>query len=288
MTETVLIDVAWSKPKAAAIKAAGYSGVLGYISHDASKDLGAKQAKLYIRAGLHVGFVFETTATEAEHHTATGVADRRYAEQRAEAMGYPKTCPIFYAVDEDVSPEKVQAYFAGVFDGNTHPAGPYGSAEVVTFIAKLHPKAISWQTVAWSGDVISAHASLYQRNTKTKPKVAGVASNGYDEDVVLKPIKLWNGELMPTASPGHHPPNPGPGQPTKPKREKTAMLGALKVLFAAKAKAFIGAILAAAVAYEGTAITTHHAATLHGLELAVTAAVVTFAGVHQAANKPTK
>ena len=74
--------------------------IIGYISHDPSKDLGHRLAKAYVKAGLKVALVFETTVDEAEHGAATGAADRVLAEQRARLMGYPEDSPIFYGVDD--------------------------------------------------------------------------------------------------------------------------------------------------------------------------------------------
>lgn len=278
MNETDLIDVAWSKPTPAAVKAAGYAGVIGYISHDSGKDLGALQARKYLKAGLRVALVFETLADEAEHNAATGAADCRYAEQRARAMGYPKTCPIFYAVDEDVAPEKVAAYFAGIHRTKDQPSGPYGSARICNYLAAHHEADVEWQTVAWSGDEVSKRACIYQRNVKHHKKVAGIAHNAYDEDVVLKEIHLWGGQLMPPAS---HPAKPvkKPKKAKKPRRT-------VKQVITTKMKAFVGAITAAVIAYFGTAFTTGNSLTAHGLELAITTAAATFFGIHQVTNAP--
>jgi hypothetical protein len=221
--ETVMIDVAWDKPTAAAVKAAGYDGVIGYISHDPSKDLGAKQAKAYVHAGLKVALVFETLANEAEHNAATGAGDRGYAERRARAMGYPTACPIFYAVDEDVAPEKIDDYFDGVFAEPVYRAGPYGSAAVVAATLHRHAHGIGWQTVAWSGDTVDPDADLYQRNHKTRPKVHGVPITSYDEDVILAELALWGGTLAPPT---------GDNSPAKPKLHRIGPLhrAALRLL----------------------------------------------------------
>lgn len=278
-TETLIVDVAWSKPTAAAVKAAGYKGVIGYISHDSGKDLGAKQAKAYVKAGLAVALVFETTATEAEHNAATGAADCRYAEKRAKAMGYPAAAPIFYAVDEDVPAAKVDDYFDGVASAATYAAGPYGSRKVCLGLRARHKSFVEWQTVAWSLGKVDAEASLYQRNKKTLPTIAGLKSDAYDEDVVMKTITLWGATLAPPAAPVK------PVKPVKPKRHPIIKAHlTVAALLTTKAKAFAGALAAAVVAYVGKALTGGPALSLHGLELAITVAVSTFCTVHQTSN----
>jgi hypothetical protein len=197
MRETNMIDMAWSKPDPQAVVDAGYEGVVGYISHDSAKDLSGPKAKEYVQAGLKVAFVFETTATEAEHGASRGAADCQFAETAAETRGYPANLPIFYAVDEDLDPTKAVDYFRGIHSTKSRPSGPYGSKRICDFLAADNEADIEWQTAAWSGGELSQRASLYQRISKERPKIAGVAHNAYDENVVLKPIELWGGALAP-------------------------------------------------------------------------------------------
>lgn len=201
MADTLLVDFAWSKPTAAAMKAAGYSGVLGYISHDPGKDLTAAQAKAYRKAGHLVGFVFESTADRAKGGKAAGVQDCAFAEAEAAKRGYPEGCVIFYAVDFDADPKQVRGYFQGI--KATHARygwGPYGSARVVDGVAGMKPAA-SWQTVAWSGGKVSPHADILQRASKSRPAIKGIPSSGYDEDVLLHSCPLWGVEAAPVPVP---------------------------------------------------------------------------------------
>lgn len=201
MTETLLIDCAFTKPRAAAIKAAGYSGVIGYISTDPSKDLTGPQARGYLNEGLVVAFVFETTAGRATAGKGAGASDRTYAEQQAHKRGYPTSCPIFYAVDGDYDPRAVLPYFTGVDGGQEYPAGVYGSHRVVETVLKAKLARFGWQTEAWSGSAVSTAAHLYQRTGKTARPIAGVKGSAYDEDVVLARVPLWGGALSPPAAP---------------------------------------------------------------------------------------
>lgn len=203
MSETLLIDCAWTKPSPAAVKAAGYEGVIGYISHGdpgedisggktPAKDMSAAQAKRYRAAGLMVGLVFETTADRAKSGQSGGAADCAFAEAHAAKRGYPAGCVIFYAVDFDASPQQILGYFRGIKATHSRYGwGPYGSARVVAAVdTKLAPTAC-WQTVAWSGGVVSHHADIYQRAKRTVPAIKGVARASYDEDVLVHPVALW-------------------------------------------------------------------------------------------------
>src|SRR4051794_28652834 len=191
MTETRLIDVAWTKPAPAAVEAAGYHGVIGYISHDPAKDMSGPQARGYLDGGLVVAFVFETTADRALGGKSAGVTDRAFAEQQAHKRGYPAGCPIFYAVDGDYDPKSVLPYFAGIGGGQEYPAGGYGSIRVVEAALNAKHVVAGWQTEAWSGSAVSKIAHLYQRTGKTAAPIKGVKGSAYDEDVVLKRVTLW-------------------------------------------------------------------------------------------------
>lgn len=201
MSDTLLIDCAWTKPAPAAVKAAGYVGVLGYISRDPSKDLTAAQARAYRDAGLAVGFVFETTGGRATAGKSAGASDRLYAEQEAHRRGYPTNCPVFYAVDGDYPPSKVLPYFAGIAASHAYPIGVYGAARVIDAVLKAGTATVGWQTEAWSGTTISGGAHLYQRTGHTGAPIVGVKGSAYDENVALRPVRLWGATIAPPASP---------------------------------------------------------------------------------------
>jgi hypothetical protein len=194
MTETLAIDYAWQHPNPAAIKAAGYVGVVRYLSHDPSKDITAAEVKALHAAGLSIRLVYETTANRAGAGRLAGIADRREAEKRAAALGYPRHCPIFYAVDFDADPAKVLPYFKGVHRRHGFYVGVYGSRRVVEAVHAAGLANYLWQTEAWSGTAISSHAQLYQR-VKPTHTIKG-AKGGWDENVVLHPFPAWTPQIV--------------------------------------------------------------------------------------------
>jgi hypothetical protein len=198
MNETLLIDCAWTKPAPAAVKAAGHAGVLGYVSHDRTgKNLSPAQARAYRAAGLPVGLIFEDGSGRAKAGKTAGVADRKFAEEQARALGYPSGCVLLYAVDFDATGAEVLPYFRGVASVKSEYGwGPYGSDKVIDAVAPLNPDA-AWQCEAWSGTRVSSHANLYQRIGHTVPLIKGTKGSSYDEDVVLKRVTLWGGAVAP-------------------------------------------------------------------------------------------
>lgn len=197
MSEIGGVDFAWTKPSPQAVKAAGFTFVVGYSSGDPSKDLTKSLLAGYRAAGLRVGLVRETTANRVLDGAAAGDADGKAAEAQANAIGYPTTAPIFFAVDFDAQPAQyaaIAAYAAAFNKATRRPVGIYGSYDVIEhFVTPGHqPIQYGWQTAAWSHGLLSAKAHLYQRNKFSghyKP-IAGVPSNSYDEDVLCHDLPL--------------------------------------------------------------------------------------------------
>lgn len=196
---TLGIDYAWRHPNPAAIKKDGYSFVLRYLSTDPTKNLTVVEAKALHAAGLSIGLIWETTATRATAGYAAGRADRVLAEKQANALGYPTYAALFWACDQDTSAASVKAYASGWYEAGprTRSTGPYGSKQVIEGVHAAGFSNVEWQTEAWSGTAVSGQADLYQRVKTTRPSLGG----GYDEDVLLKAVKLWAPALAPVSSP---------------------------------------------------------------------------------------
>jgi len=214
--ETFGCDFAWTKPDPTALRNAGYSFVLGYISNDASKDLSGAQIAAYAKAGLRVGLVYETTANRVLSGAAGGNADGIAANTAANSRGYAANAPLFYAVDFDAQPSDfatIAAYGNAFNLANPRPVGVYGSYAIVEHLVTpgMQPNQVGWQTAAWSSGLLSAKANLYQRAVHYHPLV--VAANLFDEDVCTKTIQLHGGVIAP---PGTTKPVPTPPPPPKP------------------------------------------------------------------------
>ena len=180
---TLILDYSFARPNPAAMKAAGYSGVMRYLSYDSTKNLSKTEAIGLHAAGLDIGLVWETTATRAGEGSIAGAVDAIAAEAQATALGYPADAVIFYGVDYDAAPQAVAPYFAGVKSKARRPVGVYGSKRVVEGVAAPY----KWQACAWSAGLVSTQAHLYQRLYAT---VAHPVS-GTDENVVLRAFPMW-------------------------------------------------------------------------------------------------
>lgn len=210
--EVAGLDFSSVKPEPALLRASGFRFVLGYLkplgpTGPSSLELRSVDVARYRAAGLAVATVWETTADRALGGAAAGTADGLTARSRAVALGYPTTCVCFAAVDFDVQPGQlsmVTAYLAGFAAAWGGPAGAYGSFRLVEHLAAVAPALYLWQTAAWSGGQLSAHAHLYQRTTKHWPDVAGT-----DEDILCQPLP-WYGPTPPPA------PVPTPPAPVAP------------------------------------------------------------------------
>jgi hypothetical protein len=158
----IVLDVAWSKPTAAQIRAAGASGVIGYFSLDATKNLTPSQVSAYVLAGMPCAPVWETTAGRALAGYAAGQADARSVVTQRNACGMPTTQKIRFAVDTDTTWPSVSPYFEGAASiiGKANTA-PYGGYKITTAAYAAGYRGC-WQTTAWSGGKLDPHAVLYQ------------------------------------------------------------------------------------------------------------------------------
>jgi len=183
LSEVLLVDYSFARPDPAAIKAAGYVGVMRYLSNTPGKNLSAAERDALHAAGLSIGLVWETTASRAGQGLLAGRADAQAACAQAKALGYPINCPLFFAVDYDAAPSAVAPYFVGIKAVATYPVGVYGSYRIV----EASSVPYHWQASAWSGGKVSSRAHLYQR---LRPTVAHPVA-GADENLLITPLPLW-------------------------------------------------------------------------------------------------
>lgn len=221
--EVAGLDYSLARPDPHAISGAGYGFVVRYLSpliggDPNRKDVSGAEVVSLRAAGLPLAVVWETTADRARGGTVAGAADGLAARARAIAVGYPPGAVIFWAVDWAATPADlpaVQAYGEafGVALGPLWPHGPYGSAAVVDGIGGAFP--FRWQTGAWSGDVLSPLAHLYQRRA---PSGHWPVIPGTDEDVVCAPVPMAgpSGGVVWVAPPAWAATHPAPTPPPAP------------------------------------------------------------------------
>lgn len=157
------VDYPWSKPAPSALRDAGVTFALRYLSKDPSKNLTLTEANALAAAGIWSGVVWETTAGRALDGRAAGTADAREALRQATACGMPSSRPIYFAVDTDTTWSQVQPYFQGIRD--VLPAeriGVYGGIRIIAGAADSGLVAWYWQTIAWSGGRWDPRAHIRQ------------------------------------------------------------------------------------------------------------------------------
>lgn len=197
----LVLDYSWARPSPAAIKGAGYSGVIRYLSYEPSKNLSNAERDALWREGLSIGLVWEATAQAPLGGYARGQADAREANRQADAFGWPRDVVIIYAIDFDVrrllqsvlprglsldtmvdmelqvartetahdlvrkamgtQMDQVADYFRGVQSVGLRPAGVYGPDHVCDDLAAAVPLACYWQCAAWSGSGNGTGGSIY-------------------------------------------------------------------------------------------------------------------------------
>lgn len=181
----------------AAFRKAGYAGVARYLgakTHGWSKAMTPAEAKIISASGLKITSIWEgDPVTPAYFTPAQGIQDAKDSLIEAAYLGQPKGTAIYATVDFEAQASNmnaIRAYytaFAATLAG--YDAGIYGGLMVVNNVhAPLY-----WQACAWSGDVISPRASLYQH-----PSIMlfGVS---VDEDDVFEDPGWWT--LTPALNP---------------------------------------------------------------------------------------
>ncbi|MEV0298478.1 glycoside hydrolase domain-containing protein [Nocardia sp. NPDC050710] len=191
-----------------AIRAAGHSAVLVYVSPSRpGASFGAKPVtRAYVdklkAAGLDIVSIWQYGKPgnpQAPSDWTTGEdGGRRMGRQARQihiAAGGPDPCPIFFAVDEDISlrdwNDRAVDFFRGVNDAiGWEWTGIYGSSRVCAWAIEdgvigrtPEGRSWAWQTRAWSGNRLDTpEAVLYQRVIDT-PSEPGPLIDGSSVDV---------------------------------------------------------------------------------------------------------
>lgn len=200
MSEIAGLDFSTARPAPATLARAGFTFALGYLKplvngQPSIMELRPADVTGYPAAGVQLGAVWETGADRALSGAAGGAADAATARARAAAIGYPTSAVIFAAVDFAVTAAQlpaVHAYLDAFSDNVGHPGGSYGSYTLVEARAARRPGEWLWQTAAWSGGLLSAHAHLYQR---AAPSGHWPVIPGTDENVLCHPLPLLGGTI---------------------------------------------------------------------------------------------
>lgn len=214
-----LIDFAARQIPAQQIRAAGYSGVVNYVSEDRpGSSFGAKPitrpyadslkaAGLVIVSNYQYGKPGSSAPSDFTRGYTGGIADARTAWQLHTAAGGGQSAPIFFTIDEDINRDTwnhtALQWFRGINSVlGVQRTGVYGGVRVCQWAAADGVVGSSstpgrrwiWQTRAWSGNQVHPAAVLYQRVVSTSsnpgPKVGGLEVDV--NDVLASDCGQWN------------------------------------------------------------------------------------------------
>jgi hypothetical protein len=185
----MFVDLCAGEPAPAAVLAAGYTGVIGYLYPGLDASFSTETAHRCRDIGLDVLLVWRASARRELAGDHGGGQDGTFAEQMALIRDYPPACAIYASIGLDASPSDLPAvndYLRGFAAACAHPVGVFGSARVVESVLASGAAGYGWQTQAWSGAYVSERAHLYQRVSRRRPRIVGLAPETYHENVVLQ------------------------------------------------------------------------------------------------------
>lgn len=214
-----LIDFAMRQIPAQDIRAAGYSGVVNYVSLSRpGSSFGAKPitrpyaesltaAGLVIVSNYQYGKPGGSAPSDFTRGFAGGVADARTASQLHDAAGGGRSAPIFFTVDDDISRDTwnnvALQWFRGINSVlGVQRTGVYGgintcrwaAADGVIGNSRTPGHRWAWQTRSWSHGQVDPAAVLYQRIVST-PSTPGPVVGGLEvdvNDVLAQDCGQWN------------------------------------------------------------------------------------------------
>jgi glycoside hydrolase-like protein len=202
-----LIDFAMRQIPAEHIRAAGYSGVINYVSLSrpgasfGAKPITRPYAEQLTAAGLMIVSNYQygkpggTATSDFKRGFDGGVADARTASKLHTAAGGGQSAPIFFTIDEDINHDTWNTLALKWFRGinsvlGVQRTGVYGGIDVCKWAAadgvigtsRSPGHRWAWQTKAWSHGQIDPAAVLYQRVVSTASN-PGPVVGGLEVDV---------------------------------------------------------------------------------------------------------
>jgi hypothetical protein len=197
--------VASSYPGAAALVAAGYSFMIGYISWGTPwKDLTREMVDDCAAHGIDVVLNFEAEAQPSGGRTEGLSVGQRVASQR-EALGVPAGRPCYYSADFEAQPlgyPSLDAYFAGIHEGDPTGGLPGAYADGAYLLHALDAGLIAWSWLSCStGFPGYAEALASGRLTMSQSCGGSVAGRSVDIDTdYVTDFGQWRpGTASPTA-----------------------------------------------------------------------------------------
>lgn len=176
-----VVDYSFSRPNPADLAAAGYVGAMRYLAPlPNAKVLTGDELATLQKNRLAVGLVYEGGASNTLAGAPQGTKDGKVARKQADELGFPMNRPIYAAVDTDVNTaqfDTIEEYLRAFGEQTGRPVGVYGEWAVVESMLDRGAATFAWQTAAWSHNVRSKRAVLFQRADAAAHPPAGCDVN---------------------------------------------------------------------------------------------------------------
>lgn len=183
------VDFAGTSPGPDALKSAGYSFVVRYVSTPGSwKNITRNEAQTLQNAGIDIILVFESYANRMVEGYSAGVQDAYTAIATATAAGAPADFFCYFACDFDASASDqpaINSYLDGAASVmGLSRVGFYGGYTPLKAVLDAGKASKGWQTYAWSRGQFDPRATLYQyKNGATVNGASVDLDYGYGSDL---------------------------------------------------------------------------------------------------------
>jgi hypothetical protein len=183
---TTWADYSAGRPGGAALRAAGFSGVIRYVGTPGrTKNITAAEYADLVANGLDVLLVFENTTTDVLGGNAAGVNNARAALANARACGIPDSVGIAACADMHLTARQIPAGlayvdgFRAVLGART---GAYGFVEFVDAVHAAGSASWLWQCGARPVGAALSYVNFWQRNAgQSMVPVSGIACDINDQ-----------------------------------------------------------------------------------------------------------
>lgn len=150
-------DFSSAQLSAAQLKASGYQGAVRYITGQGKQITGVELADLTTTPGMALALVNETYAQAASGGYSIGRAEAQAAFTRADQLGWPRTRPIYFVLEDPrwISPPWpiLEEYLRGVLTVvSPSRVGDYGSARQIAHMMAIGLCTYGWAVETWPGD----------------------------------------------------------------------------------------------------------------------------------------
>lgn len=161
------VDYSTDHPEPRGLASVGKTFACRYVGPGTSdKHLTLEEAQALADAGLSIVANAEGSEAGLLGGFGVGVDWALAGHSHAVACGMPENRPVYLSVDFDCTeaqwPQVAEALAGACEALGVQRVGVYGSIRVIEWARRDNVASWFWQSRAWSGDEVGAHADLYQ------------------------------------------------------------------------------------------------------------------------------